>query len=89
MKNTKQMPYWEVEAIIEERIAKESEEWDLDRYDIDQIRLEAYKENGWGYDPKPYDEEEEEDDYDDFGNLPYRRQSDYYTELGLSRWDFF
>ena len=36
--------YWEVEAIIEERIAKESEEWDLDRFDIESIRLEAYQE---------------------------------------------
>ena len=82
-------PYWEVEAIIEERVAKESEDWDLDDYDIDQIRLETYRENGWDYDPKPYDEEEEEDDYDEFGNLPHRRQSDYYTELGMSPSDFF
>ena len=88
MKNTKQMPYWEVEALIEERIAKESEEWDLDSYDIDQIRLEVYKENGWSYDPKPYDEEEEEEDYSE--DCIFRNGiRDYYAELGMSRWDFY
>ena len=75
-------PYWEVEGIIEERIAKESEEWDLDSYDIDQIRLEVYRENGWEYDPKPYDEEVE-----DCNNRNGHR--DYYAELGLSPWDFY
>ena len=80
-------PYWEVEAIIEERIAKESEEWDLDSYDIDQIRLQTYKENGWGYDPKPYDEDQEEEED---GDCIYKNGvRDYYAELGLSPWDFF
>ena len=50
--------YWEVEAIIEKEIERLSEDYELDHHDIDQIRLEAYKENGWSYDPKPYDEEE-------------------------------
>ena len=75
-----QKNYWEVEAIIEERIAEESKEWELDSYDIGQIRLEAYKENGWDYDPKPYEEEEESSD--DWVRDPY-------TELGMSPWDFF
>ena len=80
-------PYWEVEAINEEKIAKESEEWDLDSYDIDQIRLQTYKKNGWGYDPKPYDEDQEEEEDDD---CIYRNgHRDYYAELGLSPWDFF
>ena len=75
-----QKNYWEVEAIIEERIAEESKEWELDSYDIDQIRLRTYKENGWDYDPKPY--EEEEDDSND-------QIRDPYADLGMSPWDFF
>ena len=75
--------YWEVEAIIEERIAKESEEWELDSYDIDKIRLEAYKESGWDYDPKPYDEEEDEDE-----EYSYEARDPYF-ENGINRWNFF
>ena len=81
-------PYWEVEGIIEERIKKLSEDYDLDSYDIDQIRFDTYRENGWDYDPKPYDEEEEEEEEDD--DCIYRNgHRDYYAELGLSPWDFF
>ena len=79
-----QKDYLEVEAIIEERIAKESEEWDLDRHDIDQIRLEAYKENGWTYDPKPYDDEDEEEEEE------YRYEKrDFYFENGINYRNFF
>ena len=34
--------FTEIEEIIETRIAQLSEEYDLDRYDIEDIRLEAY-----------------------------------------------
>ena len=81
----KQKPYWEIENIIEERIAKESQEWDLGMSDIDDIRLEVYRENGWSYDPKPYDWEEEEEE----GCIYRNGVRDYYKELGMSREDFF
>ena len=80
--------YWEVEAIIEKEIERLSEDYELDHHDIDQIRLKVYKENGWSYDPKPYDEEEEEEDYSE--DCIFRNGiRDYYAELGMSPWDFF
>ena len=48
--------FTEIEETIENRIAELSEEYDLDRSDIEDIRMEAYKENGWNYDPFPLDE---------------------------------
>ena len=48
--------FTEIEEIIENRIAELEEEYDLDRYDIEEIRTEAYRENGWSYDPFPLDE---------------------------------
>ena len=45
--------FTEIEALIEERIAAESEIYDLDHWDIADIRLETYKANGWTYDPFP------------------------------------
>ena len=50
--------FTEIEEIIENRIAELEEEYDLDRYDIEEIRTEAYRENGWSYDPFPLDEVE-------------------------------
>ena len=41
--------FTEIEEIIENRIAELSKEYDLDRYDIEEIRTEAYRENGWSY----------------------------------------
>ena len=59
--------FTEIEEIIETRIAQLSEEYDLDRYDIEDIRLEAYQENGWSCDPFPLEDgDEEEDGWDDF-----------------------
>ena len=49
MKNER-MDWLEVEELIEKRIAEESEIYDLDSYDIAEIRLETYKECGWDYD---------------------------------------
>ena len=49
--------FTEIEEIIENRIAELEEEYDLDRYDIEDIRTEAYKENGWNYGPFPLDED--------------------------------
>ena len=53
--------FTEIEEIIENRIAELEEEYDLDRWDIQEIRTEAYRENGWSGDPFPLDEEEEEE----------------------------
>lgn len=53
--------FTEIEEIIENRIAELSKEYDLDRYDIEEIRTEAYRENGWSYDPFPLEDEEEEE----------------------------
>ena len=49
--------FTEIEEIIESRIAELEKEYDLDHYDIEDIRLEAYWENGWSGDPFPLDEE--------------------------------
>ena len=57
--------FTEIEEIIESRIAELEKEYDLDHYDIEDIRLEAYWENGWSGDPFPLDEEEEEEDEED------------------------
>ena len=82
----------EIEKAIEEEIARESIECDLDRYDIEEIRVKHYKANGWSHDPF-YDEimgtEEEEEEYDEDACYDYFGCRDYYKELGLSRSDFF
>ena len=52
----------EIEELIEARIAEESETYELADWEIKEIRLEVYKENGWGYDP--FDEDEEDGDED-------------------------
>ena len=49
--------FTEIEEIIENRITVLEKEYDLDRWDIQEIRTEAYRENGWGSDPFPLDEE--------------------------------
>ena len=49
-----EMNFTEIEEIIENRIAELEEEYDLDRWDIQEIRTEAYRENGWSGDPFPW-----------------------------------
>ena len=71
-----------IEAAIDNRIAELSKEFDLDRYDIEQIRLEAYRENGWSYDPFREEEEEPETEWH------YRSMSDQLEEVGMNLWDF-
>ena len=83
--------FTEIEKAIEEEIARESIEWDLDRYDIEEIRIKHYKANGWTYDPF-YDEimgTEEEEELDEYECIYRLGVRDYYAELGLSRSDFF
>lgn len=79
--------YTEIEAIIEERIAELEEEYELDRWDIADIRLKAYKENGWSYDPFPEEDEEDEEDAEE--EWHYMSIGDQLREVGMSLRDFF
>ena len=79
--------YIEIEWIIEDRIAELSKEYDLDKYDIADIRLQAYRENGWSRDffpEKAWGEEEEEDT-----GIHYMSMEDQLHEVGMSMRDFF
>ena len=90
MKNeaTAKKNFTEIEALIEERIARESEEFDLDHCDIAEIRLETYRANGWSYDPfEEEDEEEDDEDWED--NWRPRTMSEMLWEIGMSERDFF
>ena len=78
--------YTEIEGIIENRIAELSEDYELDRWDIEGIRLDAYRENGWGYDPFPEYEDEEEEPEETFH---YMDIYDQLREVGMSMRDFF
>ena len=80
--------YTEIEEIIENRIAELSKDWELDSMDIKDIRLEAYRENGWYYDPFPEEEEEEEDPWDP-DDYHCRTYDDMRMEAGMSYWAFF
>ena len=77
--------FTEIEEIIENRIAELEEEYDLDRYDIEGIRTEAYRENGWGSDPFPLDEEEAEEPEEEWH---YRSIEKQLAEVGMSMRDF-
>ena len=77
--------FTEIEEIIESRIAELEKEYDLDHYDIEDIRLEAYWENGWSGDPFPLDEEEEEEPEE---NWRYRSIGEQLAEVGMSMRDF-
>lgn len=78
--------YTEIEKIIEKRIAELEEEYELDNDDIEEIRTEAYKENGWSYDPFPLEEEEEPEEEEIF--YGYRSLEDQLWEVGMSMRDF-
>ena len=77
--------FTEIEEIIENRIAELEEEYDLDRYDIEEIRTEAYRENGWSYDPFPLDEVEAEEPEEEWH---YRNIEEQLAEVGMSMRDF-
>ena len=77
--------FTEIEEIIESRIAELEQEYDLDRYDIEDIRLEAYRENGWSYDPFPLDGEEGEEPEEEWY---YRSMAEQLAEVGMSMRDF-
>ena len=77
--------FTEIEEIIESRIAELEKEYDLDRYDIGDIRLKAYRENGWGSDPFPLDEEAEEELEEEWH---CRSMAEQLAEVGMSMRDF-
>ena len=77
--------FTEIEEIIESRIAELEKEYDLDHYDIEDIRLEAYWENGWSGDPFPLDEEEGEEPEEKWR---YRSIGEQLAEVGMSMRDF-
>ena len=81
--------FTELEEIIETRIAQLSEEYDLDRYDIEDIRLEAYQENGWSCDPFPLEDGDEEEDGWMEEGCHYRSMEEQLAEVGMSMRDFF
>lgn len=73
--------YTEIEERIEARIAELEEEYELDTYDIQEIRDEEYRLGGWSYDPFPEIEEEEEEWH-------YRSIEEQLNEVGMSMRDF-
>ena len=89
MKNgtTAKKSFTEIEALIEERIARESEEFDLDSWDIAEIRLETYRANGWELDPFEEEEEDEAEDWEE--NWKPRTMSEMLREICMSERDFF
>ena len=82
----KKQNYTEIEARIEERIAKLEEEYELDTYDIQEIRDEEYRLGGWSYDPVPEIEEEEEEEEEEWH---YRSLEEQLNEVGMSMRDFY
>nr|DAY84247.1 MAG TPA: hypothetical protein [Caudoviricetes sp.] len=78
----KKQNYTEIEARIEERISELEEEYELDTYDIQEIRDEEYRLGGWSYDPFPEIEEEEEEEWH------YRSLEQQLNEVGMSMRDF-
>ena len=81
----KKQNYTEIEARIEKRIAELEEEYELDRYDIQDIRDEEYRLGGWSYDPFPEIEEEEEEEEEEWH---YRSIEEQLREVGMSMRDF-
>ncbi len=71
----------QVEELIDKEIEELEKEYDLDDWDIAQIRKEIYTANGWYGDPFKEDEEE---DYDESETYP----KDTLASLGFTCWDF-
>ena len=78
--------FTEIEATIESRIAELEEEYELDKYNIADIRLEAYQEGGWSYDPFPLEDEEEEEEEEE--SFRCWTMTDMLREVGMSMRDF-
>ena len=76
----KKQNYTEIEKRIEARIAELEEEYELDTYDIQEIRDEEYRLGGWSYDPFPEIEEEEEEEEEEWH---YRSLEQQLNEVGM------
>ena len=81
----KKQNYTEIEERIEVRIAELEEEYELDTYDIQEIRDEEYRLGGWSYDPFPEIEEEEGEEEEEWH---YRSIEEQLREGGRSMRDF-
>ena len=86
----------EIEEIIEKTLAELNEIYELDTDDINGIREETYKANGWSYDPFPEETEEAEAEdegieYDEWGDPIYTAWTleSALREVGMSMRDFF
>ena len=73
----------EIEKLIEMEIVRLSKDYDLDLYDINEIRTDFYKTNGWAYDPTP---EETEDEHEE--ELTFQGMYERLADLGMSERDF-
>ena len=82
----KKQNYTEIEARIEERITELEEEYELDTYDIQEIRDEEYRLGGWSYDPFPEIEDEEDEEEEE--EWHYRSPEEQLWEVGMSMRDF-
>ena len=88
MRNTN---FREIENVIDKHIEIAEQEYELDRWDVKEIRLKVYKENGWSFDPDPFDNwkdqfpTEEEDEF----SVNYTDMEDRLFENGMSERDFF
>lgn len=78
--------YTEIEARIEKRIAELEEEYELDRYDIQDIRDEEYRLGGWSYDPFPEIEDDEDEEEEE--EWHYLSPEEQLWEVGMSMRDF-
>ena len=81
-------PSFDVDELVKKidaKIAELEKEYDLDRWDIQEIRTEAYRENGWGSDPFPLDEEAEEELEEEWH---CRSMAEQLAEVGMSMRDF-
>ena len=74
----------EIENLIEKEIARLSKDYELDLYDINEIRTDFYKANGWAYDPNP----EENEDKNEESETIYLGMYERLTDLGMSERDF-
>ena len=75
----------EIEEKIEARIAADNELYDLDQYDIQEIRDEIYSD--YGFNGDPFHEEEDEEFNDDYGGASYMRAK--LLDIGMTARDFF
>lgn len=85
----KRTDFYLIENIIDQRIEEAKKEYELDAYDIREIRAEVYRENGWNHDPDPFQVCTAEEMDESVENTEYRDMADRLFEIGMSERDFF